>query len=202
MLRWLCDRFPLHLSAPAGVPDAWWAVDQRATAFAARELAVLAIFALFIRLRGLRLVDLGFRESGTRGTWLAAFALLAVGLLGHPFVRTGPYPFEVYALYAGVAIGVPVAILEECVYRGFAVRTLQDGGFGLPAQVIVSGFAFGIAHIGYIGTDWTVPVFTGVLGCLWSWIYAKAGNSLWPTLVTHAINDAVIMPYFYFKGTY
>lgn len=200
--RWISDQFTLSLSRPGGIPEAWWLIDRRATSFAIRELVALGLFALFLRWRGLRLVDLGFRTAGTKTAWIASLVVLALGLASHPFVRSGPYEPALYSLYAALAIGVPVALLEESVYRGFVVRTLQAAGFGVPVQVVLSGLLFGLVHVAYVAADWTVPVFTGVLGCIWSWIFIKGRNSLWPTLVAHAINDAVVMPYFYLHGVY
>jgi len=202
VLRWISDQLALSLARPGSIPEAWWLVDRRATTFAIRELVAFALFALFLRRRGLRLVDLGFRTAGTRTAWAVALAVLVLGLASHPFVRSGPYAPTFYSLYAALAIGIPVALLEESVFRGFAITTLQAAGFGAPAQILLSGFLFGLVHVAYVATDWTVPLFTGVLGCIWSWIYIKGGNSLWPTLVAHAINDAVIMPYFYVHGVY
>jgi hypothetical protein len=201
-LRWISDQFALSLVRPSGIPEAWWLVDRRATSFAIRELIALALFALFLRWRGLRLADLGFRTAGTKTAWIASLVVLALGLASHPFVRAGPYEPTVYSLYAALAIGIPVALLEESIYRGFAIKTLQAAGFGVPAQILLSGLLFGLAHVAYIATDWTVPVFTGVLGCVWSWIFVSGRHSLWPTLVAHAINDAVVMPYFYLHGVY
>ena len=201
-LRWIWGRLAIGVDAPAGVPNAWWIVDQRATGFAIRELIVLALFAGALRLCGLRLSNLGYRNRGTWAAWLVAGVALLLGLVSHPFVRSGPYPVTWYTLYAGLAIGIPVALLEESVFRGFAVSTLQTAGFGRAAQILFTGVLFGLVHISYTGMDWTVPVFTGVLGCLWSWVFIRGGNSLWPTLVAHAINDAVLMPYFYVHGVY
>jgi hypothetical protein len=202
LLRALWSYSDFGINRPPAIPPAWWLIDQRATGIAIRELTLLALFAVFVRFRGLRLVDLGFRRPGTATAWLFALAVLVLGLASHPFVRTGPYELTGYTVYAALAIGIPVAFFEECVYRGFAVTTLQSAGLRAPVQVAFSGFIFGVVHISYIGADWTVPLFTGVLGCVWSWIYIKGGNSLWPTLVAHAINDAVLMPYFYLHGVY
>jgi membrane protease YdiL (CAAX protease family) len=202
VLRVIQDQISLALTRPDAIPEMWWIADRRATTAAVRELIALALFAGFLRWRGLRLADLGFRKAGTRTAWVAAFIVLALGLASHPFVRSGPYPLTFYSLYAALAIGIPVALFEESVFRGFAITTLQAGGFGVPAQILLSGFLFGLVHVAYIGPDWTVSFFTGVLGCIWAWIYIKSGNSLWPTLVAHAINDAVVMPYFYVHGVY
>lgn len=201
-LHSLMPSVPPGIERPESISEAWWAVDLRATNFAMREMLLLGLFAAFLRLRGLRLLDLGFKKPGTKSAWLLALAVLALGLLSHPFVRNGPYPLAGYTLYAGLLVGIPVALLEESVYRGFAIMTLQEGGLGVPAQILFPGFIFGLAHMSYVGSDWTVPVFTGLLGCIWSWIYVIGRNSLWPTLIAHSINDAIIMPYFYLHGVY
>ncbi|HEX5125013.1 MAG TPA: CPBP family intramembrane glutamic endopeptidase [Rhodanobacteraceae bacterium] len=189
-------------AGPASIPAEWWTIDVRATSFAIRELGLLALFALFLRARGLRWLDLGFRRPGTALAWGVAFVVLALGLASHPFGRAGAYPVAPYTLYAGAAIGIPVALFEESIYRGFVITTLRAGGFGVVGQVALAGVLFGCAHMFYLGSDWTVPLFTGVLGCIWAWIYVAGRDALWPTLITHAINDAVIMPYFYLHGVY
>jgi membrane protease YdiL (CAAX protease family) len=217
LVRGRCYRFPrrgeisllgagvvaLPVDRPESIPVDWWSVDLRVTNLAAREFVEVGLLAVLLRFRGVRFLDLGFKKPGTKMAWVVALLVLALGLLSHPFVRNGgPYPLAGYTIFAALMMGIPVALIEESIYRGFAITTLQASGFGMPVQILVPGIIFGLVHVSYVSTDWTVPVFTGILGCVWSWIYIVGRNSIWPTLVAHMINDAVIMPYFYLHHVY
>lgn len=202
LYAWLEGLVAFAPVRPEWIPPDWWAVDLDATSLALREILFLILFAGFLKWRGIKLADLGFRHLGTARGWLIAFGVLALMLLPREFVRNGPYPLELYTIYAAVAIGVPVAFMEEAVYRGWAMRTLAEGGHGKGMQVFFSGLVFGLAHMGYLGSDWTVIVGTFAVGCAWSAIYLANRRSLWALIVVHAINDAIILPYFWVTNVF
>jgi len=88
-------------------------------------------------------------------------------------------------------LAITAGVCEEVLYRGFGLAGLRWAapGIGTPALVILSGAAFGFAHLyqGRLGV-----VLTGVLGAYLAWI-AIAVGSLVPVMVLHALLDLRIL---------
>jgi membrane protease YdiL (CAAX protease family) len=187
---------------PNGAPLLWWRVDKNVALIGLSDLiaAVLPVF-VYLRLRGRRLADLGYNRAGT---WLA-WTLVLVAQVGLIYSDThmgavgrAPGFLGPYALLASVIVGPLAAFSEETFFRGFLMDTLERGGFGIALQIAISALFFGIAHLGYVRafnfTDLSIPIFTGLLGAFWSFIYVLGKRSLWPAIVAHIINDAVLIP--------
>ena len=45
-------------------------------------------------------------------------------------------------------------------------------------------------------------VGTTVVGIAFGWVYVVSGRSLWPVIVGHAINDGVMLPYFFVNSVF
>lgn len=190
------------LAAPDGAPLLWWRVDKNIAlvGFADVVAGVVPVF-VYLHLSGRRLVDLGFNRPGTALAWILVLAGQAgliyfdthLGAVGRAPGALGPY-----ALLASAIVGPCAAFAEETFFRGFLMDTLERGGFGVAAQIAISALFFGAAHLGYVAhlslTELTIPIFTGVLGAFWSFIYLLGKRSLWPTVIAHIINDAVLIP--------
>jgi membrane protease YdiL (CAAX protease family) len=88
-------------------------------------------------------------------------------------------------LFAGVS--VTAGITEELIYRGFLVRYLAAGPWGLSAAaaLAVSSVAFGVAHA---GQGVRGMLLTGVLGLLLGGLYLASGSLLLPILL-HTLID-------------
>jgi membrane protease YdiL (CAAX protease family) len=193
-----------RVTPPPGAPALWWAVDKKLTVVCIADLvAAFLPVLIYCAVRGRRLADLGFNRPGTLIAWalmlIAQAALVGMRLAG-PLVQ-GVYPFTPYALYASAIAGFGAAFAEETFFRGYLMEQLRRGGFGPWVQSLVSMVLFGLAHYSYAATDpygWTIPVFTGLLGGFWSMIYLVGKRSLWPVLVAHVINDAVVIPLAYY----
>jgi membrane protease YdiL (CAAX protease family) len=190
------------LPTPNSAPLLWWRVDKNVALVGLSDLiaAVLPVF-VYLRLRRRRLADLGYNRPGT---WLA-WTLVLVAQAGLIYSDThmgavgrAPGFLGSYALLASVIVGPLAAFSEETFFRGFLMDTLQRGGFGTVLQVVISALFFGVAHLGYVRvfnvTDLSIPVFTGLLGAFWSFVYVLGKRSLWPTIAAHIINDAVLIP--------
>ncbi|MCA1842476.1 MAG: CPBP family intramembrane metalloprotease [Actinobacteria bacterium] len=91
--------------------------------------------------------------------------------------------FALLAMTAGVC--------EELLYRGFGLAGLRwvAPGIGTPALVVMSGAAFGFAHLyqGRLGVT-----LTGLLGAYLAWITIAIG-SLAPVMLLHALLDLRIL---------
>ena len=188
------------LPVPAGAPGAWGAVLRHVAGAAATDLAAAVVpLWIYLHLRGRRLRDLGLTRGGTALAWAVVLAVQA-GLvwfdIAHGPAGIAPNPLNPYALMASAIVGPTAALSEEIFFRGYVMDELHRGGFGPAVQIAVPMLLFGLAHIGYLSTPggWSIMLFTGLLGGFWSVIYLIGGRSLWPTLVAHTINDAVVIP--------
>lgn len=205
-LLFALQRFGLpYLKAipmPGNAPVIWWRVDENAALVGLSDLiAALVPVALYCWLRKTRFVDLGFNRGGTLVAWLLVAAgeawLVYSNIHGGPVSRV-PGVLGPYALIAAAIAGPCAALAEETFFRGFLMEVLRRGGLGVVWQILISGFLFGLAHVGYAGLDWTTMVSTALLGMFWSLVYVLAKRSLWPTIVAHIINDAVVIPSVYY----
>jgi membrane protease YdiL (CAAX protease family) len=91
-----------------------------------------------------------------------------------------------FALLAATA-----GVCEELLYRGFGLAALRWAvpDIGTPALIIISGAAFGLAHL-YQG--WLGVTLTGLLGAYLAWITIAVG-SLVPVMLLHALLDLRIL---------
>jgi membrane protease YdiL (CAAX protease family) len=80
--------------------------------------------------------------------------------------------------------GIIDPFAEELVFRGVLYQWLRDH-FGVWPGILVSALIFGLAH-----GDIAVGGAAAVLGIVLAWVYEKS-HSLWPSVVIHAINNAV-----------
>ena len=88
-------------------------------------------------------------------------------------------------------LAVTAGVCEELLYRGFGLAGLRWAapGIGTSTLVVLSGAAFGLAHLyqGRLGV-----ILTGVLGAYLAWI-AIAIGSLVPVMLLHALLDLRIL---------
>lgn len=88
-------------------------------------------------------------------------------------------------------LAVTAGICEELLYRGFGLAGLRwvAPGLGTPALAIITGAAFGFAHLyqGRLGVT-----LTGILGAYLGWITIAVG-SLVPAMLLHALLDLRIL---------
>lgn len=94
---------------------------------------------------------------------------------------TQPIAFVFCALSAVVV----APILEEILFRGLILRSLQK--FGNTFAIIVSSVLFGLFH-GNLQQTIPVMVASVVLGMV-----AIRTNSLWPSVIIHSVNNALTL---------
>jgi hypothetical protein len=194
------NRVSHLLPVPGGVSVTWWAVDRILTIGAIAD--VIGVFLplwVYLHWRGKRIRDLGFVGRGTVVSWslvIIGQMLISAWDVTRGGASTISHVFSFYWLYAGAVIGVAAGISEEVFFRGFIMSELKAGGNGPVVQVLISAILFGLLHIAYGG--WDIPVLTGLLGAFWSVIYLIGRRSLWPSMVAHAVNDALLIPAVYY----
>jgi membrane protease YdiL (CAAX protease family) len=192
------------IAAPNGAPPMWWMVDKRLLVIGLADLiAGVGLVAVYCRLRHVSFIELGYNRGGTWKAWLLVLAvqagLIALDVRGNA-VGHAPGAFGFYALSMSAFVGVAAAIAEETFFRGFVMEEMRRGGFGPVVQVVASMLLFGGAHYSYSAGPGglTVPILTGLVGGFWSIIYLMGRRSLWPVIVAHIINDAIVIPSAYY----
>jgi|SRR5215469_1186256 len=169
---------------------------------------LFAAIVIILRLRGLRLRDIGWAKASPPGGWLAA---LAVAVLYAGFTVMGPMlrhapilsDWSLFRVGTAVAIGVTAGICEETVFRGFVMTEAREAGSPVWLQVFLSALLFGLAHVGWGGLTghfhlWPMigsMVATFVLGALLALVYLASRRSLMPAIAAHAAIDMVIEPW-------
>lgn len=90
--------------------------------------------------------------------------------------------------FAGAALLVSVVapVAEELFFRGFLFGALRR--HGVAVATLVSGVAFGLAHVASSPVGFIVPLAT--LGVILALLYERTG-SLYPSMGLHALNNSV-----------
>ena len=138
-------------------------------------LAVVPITLFFVKYLDKRPVDtFGFAKRGTWGRELrlgialgCIFQLLIFGVSYYAgWIKiTGSLFDEPLSRVAGVMIGtlvlmISVAVLEETIFRGYILQTLEER-FGPVSALIVSSLVFGLIHL--LNPGATFAAFLGTL---------------------------------------
>ena len=101
----------------------------------------------------------------------------------------------------GILSALVGGIVEEVFFRRWLMDMLMARGVAPIFQVIISGFAFGLAHTIWIlakgDFKFTIPAIlsTSVLGILLAFIYLVGGRNLGPCIYAHVLVNTVIEPW-------
>jgi uncharacterized protein len=102
----------------------------------------------------------------------------------------------------GILAAVVGGIVEEVFFRRWVMDTLMFIGFSSPIQVVISGIAFGLAHVGWTllakrDLKFSLPaiISTSILGVFLAIIYLVGGRNLGPCIFAHVMINVVIEPW-------
>lgn len=101
----------------------------------------------------------------------------------------------------GILLALVGGIVEEVFFRRWLMDMLMSRGTSPILQVIISGFAFGLAHTIWIlakgDLKFTFPAIlsTSVLGLLLAIIYLVGERNLGPCIYAHVLINSVIEPW-------
>lgn len=101
----------------------------------------------------------------------------------------------------GILSALVGGIVEEVFFRRWLMDMLMSRGASPILQVIISGFAFGLAHTIWIlakgDFKFTLPAIlsTSILGILLAIIYLAGGRNLGPCIYAHVLINTVIEPW-------
>jgi membrane protease YdiL (CAAX protease family) len=96
-------------------------------------------------------------------------------------------PHGSYEMTLWVALSITAGICEEAIYRGYLQRQFTALSKNVPAGIVISGVAFGLAH-SYQG--WRMAIVIGLEGMMLG-AMAQWRKSVRPGMVAHAFKDAV-----------
>jgi len=85
------------------------------------------------------------------------------------------------------ALSITAGICEETIYRGYLLRQFTVLTKNVPAGIVISGVAFGLAH-SYQG--WRLAMVNGLEGMMLG-AMAHWRKSVRPGMIAHAFKDAV-----------
>lgn len=187
-------------------PFGWLAhPETRLAAFligaSAGELAALGVLTWWLQRRGRRLGALGLGKKTTwRGLVLGlVVALVYCGVTAVSDPSVGSNVLRLTALKGLAVVAAFVAgLVEETIFRGYLMLSLDEMGCGRVTQVLVSGATFAIAHFyGFVSPAALLTTFvsTFILGAALAITYLVGKRSLTPVIVSHTVIDLVIEPW-------
>lgn len=165
------------------------------------ELAAFGALALWLRRRRTSLLALGLgKPTSWQGMLLGLVVAVAYsGLTAALNPTVGPHLLQLTALKGLAIVAALVAgLVEETIFRGYVMASVDRMGQGRVAQVVVSGAAFALAHAyGFVSPAALLASLgaTFVLGIALAATYLVGNRSLTPVIVGHALVDLIIEPW-------
>ena len=173
------------------------------------KFAAALLLLVWLKARGAKLSDYGFRNLGPIWLFLLiAFAAVAVSIVVPGIVDQmleayfGKTP--VLSRFAALKDDLPLFLFilpfvwlfaafgEEFFYRGFVLenlrRILGGGAFATVIAIVAQGAMFGAAH-SYQGPAGMISIAIG--GTLLGFLYWAGGRRLWPMILAHGIVDTL-----------
>lgn len=139
-------------------------------------------------------------QSGTLLSWvLAAITVSLYCWSASSISDVKRYMFK-FDLIKGVAIiaALCAGIVEEIVFRKWIMDYLAAKDFSIVLQILVSGLAFGLAHLVWgfknIKAGINAALSTFLLGVALAIVYWLGDRSLAPCIVAHFLVTALIEP--------
>jgi membrane protease YdiL (CAAX protease family) len=158
------------------------------------ELVLFGFLLRWLRGQGRSLKEIGWNRPTTLPAIIlgVGFALgYALYTLSNPFI--GPNATEISPFkLAGVVVGIVGAFVEECVFRGYLITELKHAGTSTTTQILMSGVAFGIIHVGF---DLAGILLTFVMGLALATAYVLGKRSLTPSIISHTLINILIEPW-------
>lgn len=133
-------------------------------------------------------------------SWFVAAVVVACYIWGAASisqVREHMFRFDKLK-YAALTGALVSGVFEELVFRKLLMDYLLEAGFGTVSQIILSGIAFGMAHLVWGGKAVSAAVnatfYTFFLGCGLALVYIVSERNLALCIIAHALVTAAIEP--------
>ena len=142
--------------------------------------------------------------SLTLPMWLFT-AFIVIGYISYtmfaiPLVKSNLLTFSWLKLI-GIWVAIVSGIVEEVVFRHLLMDYVLSLGFSGFSQVLISGFAFGIAHGAWVLLRGEIKIAlpailsTTILGCLLAMLYIYTGRNTFAPIIAHILINMVIEPW-------
>ena len=133
-------------------------------------------------------------------TWVTAALIVALYVWGAASisnVREHMFKFDRLKLLA--LLGAVVSgFFEEILFRKLLMDYLQEEGFNDVFQIIISGMAFGVAHLVWGGKAISAAInatfYTFFLGCGLALLYIMSDRNLVLCIIAHTLVTGLIEP--------
>lgn len=164
------------------------------------EWIAFVVLVWVIRRQRLYLRDLGWGQpTSVLGLSLALLITLVYSGITAANPQVGSHllqwsPLKGLALIAALTAG----IVEETIFRGYVINAVGRMKYRGYLQVLVSGFAFALAHVYGFSSPASYLIsliFTFFLGIGLAIVYLIGKKSLTPVILSHFLIDAVIEPW-------
>ncbi|HAE43743.1 MAG TPA: hypothetical protein DCG34_12630 [Clostridiales bacterium] len=130
--------------------------------------------------------------------WVGAFSVVVLyQLLITPFVSQAPTLIELEQqmkelspLHLFLLLALTPGVCEELLFRGFALRPLENK-LGPKWAILITSLAFAMVHLDFIRL---IPTF--ILGLAFGFVSVKT-RSIFPSIILHTVNNsvAILFPY-------
>lgn len=104
-----------------------------------------------------------------------------IGFSSSSYEPSGHTPMSIIVYVVGIAVLPP--IMEEFVFRGFMLPSLEKHGTGFA--IVTTAIIFGLAHVQPASI-----VFATIAGLVFGYLYVKTRN-LWVCVIVHMLNNAL-----------
>jgi uncharacterized protein len=185
---------------PFVVPEFGWQLNFRegtAVTFGCTVVAnfiALGVLRIWLRRQNLTFYDLDWRPPFTRSS-MAIAVVVAIAYSSFtlllPELREDAAELSLFKLW-DASCSLFAAAVEEIIFRGYILTVLERNGSSFTAQVLTSGIAFGVVHIGY--APWAIAM-TLLLGVVLAWLYLLGRRSLAAPIVCHGLINVIIEPW-------
>jgi hypothetical protein len=173
---------------------------RRKTALIMLTMSLFMFSPILMHLLGFRIpmfenLGLSFGTFAPWFAWILAL-LVTIAYVSYtfkviPFVLKMQREITVFKLVGLLAI--VGGVLEEVVFRRWLMDLLLGLGFGFVIQIIISGIAFGLAHImwGLFGKERQFSkgafIATTILGFSLAIVYLIGNRNIGPCIISHSM---------------
>ncbi len=167
------------------------------------ELAAFGLLIWRLHQEGRTLRDLGWGQPTIWWVFVLGIgiALLYSGytVLNNPMIAHHFFDISWFK-FAGLMAAIAGGFLEETLFRGYVMMSLNSMSYQRGVQVVLSGVFFALFHL-YVFADplslLLVQGFTFVLGVALAITYLLGKRSLTPVIISHILVDLLLEPWLF-----
>lgn len=182
--------------------------NRKKTGLIMLTMSLFMFSPIFMHLIGFKIPlfeNLGFTKSSFAPwyTWIiviiVTIAYVIFTFKAIPFVYIMQREISLFKLIGFLAI--VGGILEEVVFRRWLMDLLHGFDYGIIIQIVISGLAFGLAHVmwGLFGGERKFLkgafISTTILGFAYAIVYLLGNRNVGPCIISHSFINMIIEPW-------